>query len=230
MLHYEIIKRLQRLIKDKGGNFALTAALASSFIILGIGMSIDYSRAVADRDHLQQALDAGLLAAMNKSTLTEQREVIENVLIANLEGSGLISADFDFDTNLSVVKNGDGSVTATLGDSVETSFMRIAGRQSVTIRVKSTDMNALTCSPVKPATLTVRRYLAGSGCAPRGRILGGGVIGVGLQPAVTLLRLDRHARRIDVPLERKCFLLLLSCPELHRRQNESSASEGYGQA
>jgi Flp pilus assembly protein TadG len=132
------MRHMTALFRDKSGNFGMLAALAAIGLTLGIGMSIDYSRAVADRDHLQQALDAGLLAAMNKSTLTEQREVIENVLIANLEGSGLISADFDFDTNLSVVKNGDGSVTATLGDSVETSFMRIAGRQSVTIRVKST--------------------------------------------------------------------------------------------
>ena len=80
---------LKRLAREKGGNFALTAALASAFIILGIGMSIDYSRAVTDRDHLQQALDAGLLAAMNKTTLAEQREVIENVLVANLADGGL---------------------------------------------------------------------------------------------------------------------------------------------
>lgn len=120
------MRHMTALFRDKSGNFGMLAALAAIGLTLGIGMSIDYSRAVADRDHLQQALDAGVLAAMNKSTLTEQREVIENVLIANLGGSGLISADFDFDTNLSVVKNSDGSVTATLGDSVETSFMRIA--------------------------------------------------------------------------------------------------------
>ena len=90
---------LKRLAREKGGNFALTAALASAFIILGIGMSIDYSRAVTDRDHLQQALDAGLLAAMNKTTLAEQREVIENVLVANLADGGLIGSDFDFDAN-----------------------------------------------------------------------------------------------------------------------------------
>ena len=129
---------LKRLARERGGNFALTAALASAFIILGIGMSIDYSRAVTDRDHLQQALDAGLLAAMNKTTLAEQREVIENVLVANLADGGLIGSDFDFDANLSVIKNGDGSVTAELGDTIATSFMRIAGRETVAIRVKST--------------------------------------------------------------------------------------------
>lgn len=125
------------LFRDRSGNFGMLAALAAIGLTLGIGMSIDYSRAVTQRDHLQQALDAGLLAAMTKSTIAEQREVIENVILANLAGSNLLESDYDFDANLSVVKNSDGSVTATLGDSVETSFMRIAGRESVAIRVKS---------------------------------------------------------------------------------------------
>ena len=120
----------------------MTAALLSTFIILGIGMSIDYNRAVTDRGHLQQALDAGLLAAMHKSTLGEQREVIENVLVANLAGSDLIGANFDFDANLFVGKNSDGSVTAELSDTVGTSFMRIAGHEFMKIRVKSTAVAA----------------------------------------------------------------------------------------
>lgn len=51
-----------------------------------------------------------------------------------------------------------------------------------------------------------------------------------LEPAVTLLRLDRHARRIDVPLERESSLVLPSGPELHGRQTERRAGEGYCQA
>ncbi len=51
-----------------------------------------------------------------------------------------------------------------------------------------------------------------------------------LQPAVALLRLDRHARGIDVPLERERSLEFRSCPELHRRQTEGGAGEGDGQA
>lgn len=51
-----------------------------------------------------------------------------------------------------------------------------------------------------------------------------------LQPAVALFRLDRHARGIDVPLERERSLEFRSCPEFHRRQTEGCAGEGNGQA
>ncbi len=42
-------------------------------------------------------------------------------------------------------------------------------------------------------------------------------------------RLDRHARGIDVALERERSLELRSCPELRRRQTEGRAGEGDGQ-
>lgn len=45
-----------------------------------------------------------------------------------------------------------------------------------------------------------------------------------------LLRLDRHARWINVPLERECSLKLPSGPELRRRQNERRGGEDYRQA
>lgn len=51
-----------------------------------------------------------------------------------------------------------------------------------------------------------------------------------LQPAVALLRLDRHACGIDVPLERERSLEFRSGPELHCRQTEGCAGEGDGQA
>ena len=127
-----------RFLRDKNGNLGIIAALASPILILAIGISIDYNQAMSERYHLQQALDAGLLAAMNKSTLSEQRDVIENMLTANLAGTDLLGADFDFDAKLSVVKNGDGSVTATIGDNVDTSFTRIVGQKSIAIRVKAT--------------------------------------------------------------------------------------------
>lgn len=133
-----LFRLFKDLLRDKQGNFAMSAALVTVALVLGIGMSIDYRRAVSQREHLQQALDAGLLAAMNTSTTSEQRAVISNIVLANMAGGSLIAPDFDFDANLNVTKNADGSVTATLSDIVDTSFMRITGRQSVAIGVKST--------------------------------------------------------------------------------------------
>ena len=51
-----------------------------------------------------------------------------------------------------------------------------------------------------------------------------------LQPALALLGFDRHARGIDVPLERERSLELLSRPESHRRQAEGCAGKGDGHA
>lgn len=133
-----LFRMFKAMIHDREGNFALSAALVTVVLVLGIGVSIDYRHAAAEREHLQDALDAGLLAAMNKTTLSEQRAVISNIVRANAAGSSLIAADFDFDANLKVTKNADGSVTATLDDTVDTSFMQIAGRKSVAIGVKST--------------------------------------------------------------------------------------------
>ncbi|RYH11494.1 MAG: hypothetical protein EON57_04080, partial [Alphaproteobacteria bacterium] len=116
-----LFRLFRDFIDDRQGNFAIPAALVTVALVLGIGMSIDYRRAVSEREHLQQALDAGLLAAMNKSTISEQRAVISNIVLANMAGGSLIVPDFDFDANLSVTKNANGSVTATLSDIVDTS-------------------------------------------------------------------------------------------------------------
>ena len=133
-----LFRMFKAMIHDREGNFALSAALVTVVLVLGIGVSIDYRHAAAEREHLQDALDAGLLAAMNKTTLSEQRAVISNIVRANAAGSSLIAPDFDFDANLKVTKNTDGSVTATLDDTVDTTFMQITGRKSVAIGVRST--------------------------------------------------------------------------------------------
>jgi hypothetical protein len=130
---------LLKTFKDnKQGSFALPAALTTVALVLGVGISIDYSRASTEREHLQQALDAGLLAAMSKSTTAEQREVIANVVRANMPGKAKLAADLDFDARLTVTKNADGSVTARHSDEVETTFLQIIGRKTLTISVKST--------------------------------------------------------------------------------------------
>jgi Flp pilus assembly protein TadG len=132
------MRSFAQLLADRSGNFGILGALAALGLTVGIGVSIDYSRALSEREHIQQSLDAGLLAAMSKSTIADQRDVIENILVANAAGADNLASNFDFDSNLSVVKNADGSVSATLNDVIDTSFMRIVGRNSLPIRVKST--------------------------------------------------------------------------------------------
>ena len=75
---------------------------------------------------------------MSKSSTAEQREVIANVIRANMPGKAKLAADLDFDARLTVTKNADGSVTARHSDDVETTFLQIIGRKTLTVSVKST--------------------------------------------------------------------------------------------
>ncbi|MGV3553148.1 pilus assembly protein TadG-related protein [Rhizobium sp.] len=126
------------LLRSKSGNFGMAAALISLALAVGVGVSIDYSRALTNRQQLQQALDAGLLAAMSKTSLDDRRNALQNVLRANGEGTSVMAVDFDFGSNLIMNQNTDGSVTASLQDKVDTTFMQIIGQKTLPIRVKST--------------------------------------------------------------------------------------------
>lgn len=136
------MRYIERFVADRSGNFGMLAALAAVGLTVAVGASIDYSHALTERQKIQQALDAGLLAAVAKPTEQEQRAVVENLLLANAADTGVFAPDFDFDGNLSLKKNADGSVTATLKETVGTSFLRIVGRDTMPIRVKSTAIAA----------------------------------------------------------------------------------------
>lgn len=123
---------LRRLVADRAGNFALLSALVMCMVVIGVGSSIDLHSAYVQRDKMQQSLDAGVLAAVRKTDLADQRQEIQRVFLANFA-----SDPVNFDRDLKVVQNSDKSVTATLRRNMKTIFMGIAGIRELTIAARA---------------------------------------------------------------------------------------------
>ena len=105
-----------RFAHDKGGNFALAFAAASTVIMLSVGLGVDLSRMLTVKSNLSQSLDAALLStarevAKGKLSQAQARAKAEQFLKANLDvrkiDPALASfASFNLDTS-------DYSISAT---------------------------------------------------------------------------------------------------------------------
>jgi hypothetical protein len=127
-----ILAQLRRLTANRAGNFALFSALTLSVVALGVGGSIDFRSAHVMREKMQQALDAGALAAVRKTSLADQRSEIQKVFLANFT-----DLKVNFDRDLSVDQNPDGSITATMRASMDTAFLGITGIRQMMLAVRS---------------------------------------------------------------------------------------------
>jgi Flp pilus assembly protein TadG len=85
------------LLKDRGGNFGIMAAIATPLILAAGGMAIDFANVMSTKNQMQDAADAAALAAAsslvaNKDALTPEKakEIALNFLKAQ---SGATSTD-----------------------------------------------------------------------------------------------------------------------------------------
>lgn len=79
-----------RFAQDKGGNFALAFAAASTVLMLSVGLGIDLTRMLTVKSNLSQSLDAALLStarevARGKLSQAQARSKAEQFLKANLD-------------------------------------------------------------------------------------------------------------------------------------------------
>lgn len=138
-------KVFRRLVADRGGNFAMFSAVSVFTVMIGVGASIDLHSAYTQREKMQQSLDAGVLAAVRKSSLADQKTEIENIFLANFKNQTV-----DFNNNLSVVQNADTSITATLRVSMPTAFLGVTGVSSLPLAVKSSAIALTTAASAGP--------------------------------------------------------------------------------
>ncbi|WP_275783707.1 TadE/TadG family type IV pilus assembly protein [Pararhizobium gei] len=150
---------LKRLISDRAGNFGIMAAIAVIPVLGGAGMAIDYSRAVELKSRLQDAADAAAVGALaEKSAGVAQAIAMPNdgpVPLSEEEALALFNAQRDSgsldeieseDPNMSVdsveaivrKKGRDINAEVSFKATMKTSFMRILGKDSITVSGKAT--------------------------------------------------------------------------------------------
>jgi Flp pilus assembly protein TadG len=127
-----------RFRRDASGGVVLLFGLMAIPLMLTIGVTIDYYRAAAARARLQQALDDAAIAAANGPNLTKDaRQLIaKNVGLANLGG---LNAQINAEIRGPFETAGPYKVTATA--SVPTTFMKLAGFNSVPLSVSASANN-----------------------------------------------------------------------------------------
>ncbi len=122
------LSRLARcFIVDVCANVAVMFAVAMLPLALMVGAGVDYARVIAAQAELQSAIDAATLAFATADS--NGLVIASNTFDANMRSKGGASASF--------MTQGDSSIgSATM--SLETSFMKLAGFQTVAIRRTAT--------------------------------------------------------------------------------------------
>lgn len=123
---------LKRFKSQCRGSVATIFAIAVLPVVVGVGMTLDYSRAASRRSLLQSALDAALLSATRDAgykTDTELKELIRSY-IANGEFGPISLSDISLDRQpqqLAVTAKGE----------VKTTIMNLAGVDTVGVSARA---------------------------------------------------------------------------------------------
>ncbi|CAN7446310.1 pilus assembly protein [Pararhizobium sp. LjRoot255] len=152
---------LKKLLADRSGNFALMGAIVIVPILGCAGMAIDFARAMELKAQLQNAADAAIVGSIaEKSAGVAQainmpqdgpvplsEEEAEALFEAQMDSSTgntqydpEAAADLKIDTvNASVRKSGkDIYAELTYQATLKTSFLRVIGKESITVSGKAT--------------------------------------------------------------------------------------------
>ncbi|WP_137157936.1 TadE/TadG family type IV pilus assembly protein [Rhizobium sp. FKL33] len=148
-----ILKRaLLYLLRDRSGNIALTFALIMTPLLVAVGCSLDYVRAMNVRTKLQNDLDAALIAAIKDIDTKNETELKTSVInwMTVLQGSAnaysLSAEDIDLDTSSSTIK-------ATVRGGVPTSFLKMAGIDRVNVAAVSAVLGGTAVTTKSPLSL-----------------------------------------------------------------------------
>lgn len=86
-----MLERVQRFLKDRSGNIALSFALASTPMVASVGGALDFARSYTIAAELQSAIDTGVLAAASLSQTGDPEDVVRSYIEAAIaEHNGTI--------------------------------------------------------------------------------------------------------------------------------------------
>ena len=130
------IRRMsEHFIKDSRGSVAILFGLAVIPIVIGIGVAVDYGRALLMRERMQEALDAATLAVGSWPGLStaQQQAKAQEYFNANLPASNQLGSV----SPLSLSTSGN-SIIVSVSGSVPTTFMRLANVDHMNVGVSTT--------------------------------------------------------------------------------------------
>jgi Flp pilus assembly protein TadG len=129
----------RRFMKDRAGNIALSFAIVSVPLLAAMGAGVDYVRAMNHHRELQTNLDAALVAAVKEVGTkddTQIKTLIANWMAADADTKGAYTLDAK---NISIDSSSQ-VITATVRATVDTTFMRIIGQETIPVAVQASVM------------------------------------------------------------------------------------------
>ena len=127
--------KLRSFAKDARGNVALLFAFSLIPLLIGVGVAVDYGRALIVRERMNDAADAAALAIGSWPGLTQDELKIkaQQFFDANYPPTSLGTVG-----KLNVNFIGDEKITVTVSGMVPTTFMQLANINSVDVGAAST--------------------------------------------------------------------------------------------
>jgi Flp pilus assembly protein TadG len=129
-----MLKRLGRFGGDESGTVAVVAGLLMAFLMISIGVAVDFGRGVHTNHSMQDAVDGAALAAAGmdgKATQSDQK-AFATALFAENYGETFTGAVAP------VVSFGDETVTVVAATNMPTTFMKVAKTDKVAVSVTAT--------------------------------------------------------------------------------------------
>lgn len=126
-----------RFMMDRAGNIAMTFAIVSIPMLGAIGAGIDYIRALNMHREIQGNLDAALVAAV-KEIGTKDEAALKLQLANWLAAQATVAESYSLDTKSVVIDKSNSAITATVRANVDTTFLRVLGKDTVPVAVQAT--------------------------------------------------------------------------------------------
>lgn len=121
-------------LSNRDGNFAIMFAILAVPLLLAVGVSIDFVRAVNERTELQSAADSAVLAAASEYKAGTQETTLAKTINAYLLGNGVSGAAT---VGKPKVASDKSELCIDVLNSVATTFMKIANIESVPVEVRA---------------------------------------------------------------------------------------------
>lgn len=130
-------KLWRRLMIDRAGNIAMTFAVVSVPLLGAMGVGVDYIRALNLHREIQGGLDAALVAAV-KDIGDKDDTALKQQLSNWLAAEATVAGSYTLDTTGVVIDKTNFAITAKVKANVDTTFMKLLGKQNIPVTVQAT--------------------------------------------------------------------------------------------